>query len=86
MVLLFYVSPSSPQLQSRFKENAKILFKDSTTQENRQNLLFLLKTKKTTTLQQVTRGIIPNIVLKRMIELFLKILLVKKTYKMNFIN
>ena len=86
MVLLFYVSPSSPQLQSRFKENAKILFKDSATQENRQNLLFLLKTKKTTTLQQVTRGIIPNIVLKRMIELFLKILLVKKTYKMNFIN
>ena len=86
MVLLFYVSPSSPQLQSRFKENAKILSKDFTTQENRQNLLFLLKTKKTTTLQQVTRGIIPNIVLKRMIELFLKILLAKKTYKMNFIN
>ena len=46
MVLLFYVSPSSPQLQSRFKENAKILSKDFTTQENRQNLLFLLKTKK----------------------------------------
>ena len=86
MVLLFCVSPSSPQLQSLFKENAKILSKDSTTQENRQNLLFLLKTKKTTTLQQVTRGIIPNIVLKRMIELFLKILLVKKTYNMNFIN
>ena len=86
MVLLFCVSPSSPQLQSLFKETAKILSKDSTTQENRQNLLFLLKTKKTTTPQQVTRGIIPNIVLKRMIELFLKILLVKKTYKMNFIN
>ena len=86
MVLLFCVSPSSPQLQSLFKENAKILSKDSTTQENRQNLLFLLKTKKTTTLQQVTRGIIPNIVLKRMIELFLKILLIKKTYNMNFIN
>ena len=30
----FYVSPSSPRLQSRFKENAKILSKNSTTQEN----------------------------------------------------
>ena len=44
------VSPSSPPLQSRFKENAKILSKISTTQENittsRQNFLFLLKTQK----------------------------------------
>ena len=76
LIILFYVSPSSP-LQSRFKENAKILPKNSTTQENitisRQNLLFLLKTQKTTTLQQVTGGKIPNLVLKRMLELFLKI-------------
>ena len=76
LIILFYVSPSSPPLQSRFKENAKILSKNSTTQENitisRQNLLFLLKTKKTTTLQQVTSGKIPNLVLKRMLEPFLK--------------
>ena len=50
LIILFYVRPSSPPLQSCFKENAKILFKNSTTQENmiiwRQNLFFLLKTKK----------------------------------------
>ena len=48
--LLFYVSPSSPPLQSRFTENAKILSKKFTTQENntisRQNLLLLLKTQR----------------------------------------
>ena len=62
--------------------NVKILSKNSTTQENitisRQNLLFLLKTQKTTTLQQVTGGKIPNLVLKRMLELFLKIPPLKK--------
>ena len=77
-----YLSPSSPPLQLRFKENAKILSKNSTTQENitisRQNLLFLLKTQKTTTLQQVTGGKIPNLVLKRMLEPFLKIPPLKK--------
>ena len=82
LVILFYVSPSSPPLKYRFKENAKILSKNSTTQENitisRQNLLFLLKTQKTTTLQQVTGGKIPNLVLKRMLELFLKIPPLKK--------
>ena len=31
---------------------------------------FLLKNKKTTTLQQVTGGKIPNLILKRMIKLF----------------
>ena len=40
----FYVSPSSPVLQSRFKENGKLLSKNSTTQKNitiaRQNLLY----------------------------------------------
>ena len=50
LIILFYVSPSSPPLQFRFKEDAKILFKNSTTQENitilRQSLLFLLKTQK----------------------------------------
>ena len=76
LIILFYVSPSSPPLQSRFKENAKILSKNSTTQENitisRQNLPFLLKAQKTTTLQQVTGGKIQNLVLKRMLEPFLK--------------
>ena len=82
LIILFYVSSSSPSLQSCFKENAKILSKTPTTQENttisRKNLLFLLKTQKTTTLQQVTSGKIPNLVLKRMVELFLKIPPVKK--------
>ena len=50
LIILFYVSPTSPPLQSCFKENAKILSKNSTTQEkitiSRQNSLFLLKTQK----------------------------------------
>ena len=70
-----YLSPSSPPLQFRFKENAKILSKNSTTRENitisRQNLLSLLKTK-TITPQQVTGVKIPNLVLKRMLELLFK--------------
>ena len=82
LIILFYVNPSSPLLQSCFKENAKILSKNSTTQENitisRQSLLFLLKTQKTTTLQQVNGAKILNLVLKRMLELFLKILQHKK--------
>ena len=77
LIIIAYVSPSSPQLQSYFKRNTKILSKNSTSQENittsRQNLLFLLKTIKPTTLQQVTSGKIPNLVLRRMLELFLKI-------------
>ena len=76
LIILFYVSPISPRLQYRFKENAKILSKNSNTQENirisRQNLLFFIKNRKTTTLQQVTDGKIPNLVLKIMLELFLK--------------
>ena len=50
LIILFYVSPSSLSLQSRFKANVKILSKSSTTQENitisRQNFLFFLKTHK----------------------------------------
>ena len=48
LIILFYVSPSYPLLQSHFKENAEILCKTSTTQENisRQNLLRLLKSQK----------------------------------------
>ena len=50
LIILIYVNSSSLPLQSRFKENAKILSKNSTTQENitisRQNLFFLLKTQK----------------------------------------
>ena len=34
LIILFYVSPSSPPLQSQFKENANLLSKNSTTQEN----------------------------------------------------
>ena len=85
LIILFYVGLSSPPLQSGFKENAKILPKISTTQKNitisRQNSLFLKKTHthtQTTTLQRVTGGKIPNLVLERMLEFFLKILLHKK--------
>ena len=85
LIILFSVIPSSPPLQSRFKENGKILSKNSTIQENitisRQNFLFLLKTQKTTTLQQVTGGKIPNPVLKRMLEHSLKIPPLKKILK-----
>ena len=77
LIILFYVYPSSLSLQSRFKENANILSKNSTTQENitisRQNLLFLLKTQKNNHSSQVTSEKIPNLVLNRMLELFLKI-------------
>ena len=33
LIILFYVTPSSSPLKSRFKENAKILSKKSTTQK-----------------------------------------------------
>ena len=50
LIILFDVSLSSHPVQSLFKENGKILSKNSTTQENitilKQNLLFLLKTIK----------------------------------------
>ena len=82
LIILFYVSPSSPPLQSRFKENAKILSKNSTTQENitisRQSFLFFIKNTKKPILQQVAGGKIPNLVLKRMLEPFLKIPPLKK--------
>ena len=65
-----------------FKEYAKILSKNSTTQENitisRENLFFLIKNTKKQSLQQVSDGKTPNLVLKRMLELFLKVLPLKK--------
>ena len=83
LIIIFYVSPSSPPLQSRFKENAKILSKNSTTQENitisRQNLLFFIKsTKKQPLFSKLLVKKIPNLVLRRMLELFLKISPLKK--------
>ena len=84
LIILFYVSPSYPPVQSRFKENAKTLSKNSTTQENitisRQTFFFKKKkdTKKATTLQQVTGGKIPNLVLNKMLEIFVKIPALKK--------
>ena len=42
---------------------------------------FLLKTQKNPTLQQVTGGETPNLVLKRMLKLFLKIPTIKKILK-----
>ena len=52
--ILFYVSPSSPPLQSRFKGNAKTLSKNSTTQEiittSREDSFFSINTKKPTNL------------------------------------
>ena len=42
---------------------------------------FIKKTQKTTTLQQLTGGETPNLVLMRMLELFLKIPPLKKILK-----
>ena len=71
--------------KSHFKENAKIFSKNSIAQEivtiSWQNLTFLLKTQKTTTLQQVTGGETPNLVLKKMLQLFLKTPILKKILK-----
>ena len=79
LIIFCSVSPSSPLLQSRFEDNAKILSKNSPTEENitisRQNFHFLLKKKhkkNTTTFQQVTGAKMLNLVLKKMLELFLK--------------
>ena len=76
LIILFYVSPISPPLQSHFREDAKILSKNSTTQkilqfQDRICFFFIKNKKKTTTLQEVT-GKMPNLVIKRMLELFLK--------------
>ena len=47
LIILFYVSPSSPPVQSRFKENAKILSKNSRKYYNfKTEFVFLLKTQK----------------------------------------
>ena len=69
LIAFFYASPISTPLQSPFKENAKILSK-------KQVLSKIIK--KTTALQQVIFGRIPNLVLKRTLELFLKIPPLKK--------
>ena len=98
----FSASDQQEYTKSCFKENAKILSKNSTTQENitisRQNLLFLLKTQKTATIQQVSGEKIPNIILKRMLKFLQKIPPLRKivefqnqkkdneTYKMSFTN
>ena len=54
LIILYYVSPIPPPLQSHFKENAKISSKNSNTQKNmtisRQNLLFFIKNTKKQTL------------------------------------
>ena len=59
--------------------------KNSVTRGNitisRQNLIFLLKNTKATTLQQVTGGETSDLVLKRMLELFKKIPPLKKILK-----
>ena len=69
--------------KSRFKENSKILSRNSTTQENntisRQTLLFFIKNTKKQSLQQVSGWDTPNLVLKRMLELLLKVPPLKKT-------
>ena len=55
LIILFYVSPSYPPVQSRFKENAKTLSKNLTTQENitiSRQTLFFKKKKKDTKKQQ----------------------------------
>ena len=68
----------------RFKENARILSKTSSTQENitisRNNLIFFIKNTEKP-LQQVSGGKAPNLVLNRKPELFLKVPRLKKILK-----
>ena len=82
LIILLYLSPIFPSLQSCFKENGKHYLKTLPLkiilQFEDRICIFLLKTQKTTTLWQATGGKIPNIVLKRMLELFLKIQLLQK--------
>ena len=63
---------------SRKKFMKKFFFCVSQSFPQLQRLLFLLKTQKTTALQQGTRGNTPNIALKRMLRYFLKTPLLKK--------
>ena len=82
LIILFYVNLSSSPLQFCFKGDSKIS-QNFTTEENitisRQNLHFFIKnTHKKITLQQVTSGKMQNLVLERMLELFLKIPPLKK--------
>ena len=63
---------------SRKKFMKKFFFCVSPSFPQLQRLLLLLKTQKTTALQQVTRGNTPNIALKRMLRYFLKTPLLKK--------
>ena len=110
LIIVFYLSPISPQLQITFfillktqtnndssasdwweytkfclKASDKIFLKNSTTQENitmsRQNFI-LWKTQKSTTLQQVTGKETQNLVLMRILELFLKVPPLKKMLKL----
>ena len=95
-IIHFYVSQSSPPLQSSFKENAKIFAKNSTPQENittsRQDLLFFIKSphKKKNTLVQATCGKIPDLVLKLVFIIFYQIFIFSqndspsKTLKSDF--
>ena len=50
----------------------KIILYISTSSPQLQRFIFLLKTQKTATLEQVTGGNTPNIVLKRMLRYFPK--------------
>ena len=75
-------SDRSEYAKSRFIKNTNIFSKNCITQENitisKQNLLFLLKTQKTTTIQQLTDWETLNPVSKKMLKLFLKSPLLKK--------
>ena len=81
-IILFYVNPSSPPLQSRFNSlktlrkyplkkifNFKIKFSFSIKNTH----------KKTTTLQQMNSGKIPNVVLKLASAIFIKFLFFHQT-------
>ena len=97
LVILFYVSPSSPQLQRIFF----FITKNKQTKNNhssasdlweytkscfKENAKVFSKSSTTqeniiTILQQVTGGETPNIALKKMLEFFLKIPPLKKILK-----
>ena len=73
--------PSKTKIENswRIHKNNSLLCNHSSPQLQR--LPFLLETQKTTSLQQVTGGNSPNIVLKRMLRYFLKTPPLKKILK-----
>ena len=71
MLFLLKDSPQKLKLE-KIHGTLTILFFVTSSSPHLQRICFFIKTKKATTLQQVSGGYTPNLVLKRMLEHFLK--------------